>query len=122
MYTQRLSKCSGSAPKASRPTSLSSEMSHNKLRYVGQTKLLVIPLYHTSCPEWQPVECPKVCKDRMPINPSFPPSSQQYPHQDGYTSYQVLEIRLMRQISGFGFRIMGESEEGNQVSTGEEEF
>ncbi len=31
--------------------------------------------------------------------------------------FHTLEIRLMRQVSGFGFRIIGGREEGSQVSS-----
>ena len=34
--------------------------------------------------------------------------------------FTVLEIRLMRQVSGFGFRIIGGKEEGSQVSAWED--
>lgn len=78
----------------------------------------------------------------MPINHTLlnthgfsPPSSHKYPYQDDYaklypphytgpdghpTSYHLLEIRLMRQVSDFGFRIMGGKEDGLQVSISEE--
>ena len=32
--------------------------------------------------------------------------------------FQILEIRLMRQVSGFGFRIIGGREEGSQATIG----
>ena len=32
--------------------------------------------------------------------------------------FQMLEIRLMRQVSGFGFRIIGGREEGSQATIG----
>ena len=35
----------------------------------------------------------------------------------GGEPFTVLEIRLMRQVSGFGFRIIGGKEEGSQVSS-----
>ena len=56
-----------------------------------------------------------------------------YPGPDGYSEgmvamnggggggdepFQILEIRLMRQVSGFGFRIIGGREEGSQVKEG----
>ena len=61
-----------------------------------------------------------------------------YPGPDGYTDgmvsmngrgmeelsggedepFQILEIRLMRQVSGFGFRIIGGREEGSQATIG----
>ena len=37
----------------------------------------------------------------------------------GGEPFTVLEIRLMRQVSGFGFRIIGGKEEGSQVSAWE---
>ena len=44
-----------------------------------------------------------------------------YPGPDGYPvnsdePFSAFEIRLMRQVSGFGFRIIGGKEEGSQVS------
>lgn len=54
-----------------------------------------------------------------------------YPGPDGYGDgpvamnggggdepFQILEIRLMRQVSGFGFRIIGGREEGSQATIG----
>ncbi len=31
--------------------------------------------------------------------------------------FTIMEVRLMRQVSGFGFRIIGGEEEGSQVQT-----
>ena len=39
-------------------------------------------------------------------------------HPDGDEPFQILEIRLMRQVSGFGFRIIGGREEGSQATIG----
>ena len=36
----------------------------------------------------------------------------------GEEPFQILEIRLMRQVSGFGFRIIGGREEGSQATIG----
>ena len=36
----------------------------------------------------------------------------------GDESFQILEIRLMRQVSGFGFRIIRGREEGSQANIG----
>ena len=36
----------------------------------------------------------------------------------GDEPFQILEIRLMRQVSGFGFRIIGGREEGSQATIG----
>jgi len=71
------------------------------------------------------------------VFPCLPSSSQQYPYQESYapdhvpplpwylsTSYyqgignetfSILEIQLIRQTSGFGFKIIGGAEEGTQV-------
>ena len=32
--------------------------------------------------------------------------------------FQQMEVRLMRQVSGFGFRIIGGKEEGSQATVG----
>lgn len=49
-----------------------------------------------------------------------------YSDPDGYPAHSnhittepftIQEIRLMRQVSGFGFRIIGGKEEGSQVSS-----
>ena len=39
-------------------------------------------------------------------------------HSDRDKSFQILEIRLMRQVFGFGFRIIGGREEGSQATIG----
>ena len=40
------------------------------------------------------------------------------PGDGGDEPFTTLEIRLMRQVSGFGFRIIGGREEGSQVGLG----
>ncbi len=45
-----------------------------------------------------------------------------HPDNGGYGKdkpFQHLEVHLVRQVSGFGFRIIGGREEGTQVSIGE---
>lgn len=57
---------------------------------------------------------------------SLSSSQDHYPGHDGYPPmnggpgleepFTTLEVRLMRQVSGFGFRIIGGKEEGSQVT------
>ena len=42
--------------------------------------------------------------------------SREQEHVFSSEPFPVLEIRLMRQVSGFGFRIIGGKEDGTQVS------
>ena len=57
----------------------------------------------------------------------MPPSNEMYPgdYPDGSRGgggeeepFRHLEVHLVRQVSGFGFRIIGGKEEGSQVTIG----
>ena len=55
-------------------------------------------------------------QENLPIYPDDGYPSQQPQGAQGDEPFTTLEIRLIRQVSGFGFRIIGGREEGSQVS------
>lgn len=68
-------------------------------------------------------DVPFYFQENLPSYPDegYPPQHQQQQQQqqyqqDGEEPFNTLEIRLIRQVSGFGFRIIGGREEGSQVS------
>ncbi|CAL4060667.1 unnamed protein product, partial [Meganyctiphanes norvegica] len=60
-----------------------------------------------------PVSMPRFPDGRYSVNPRVPPTGS-----NGNLAFQEFTVTLRRQDTGFGFRIVGGTEEGSQVSIG----